>query len=56
MEGMHMEAEEETVNLTLRVPRALRDRLAVEAKAERRSINAQVTVILEHWASESDDK
>ena len=41
------DTEEETANLTLRIPRSLRDAVEEEAKREHRTINAQVTVILE---------
>jgi hypothetical protein len=53
MEGTQ---EEETANLTLRIPRRLRDAVAEEAKRERRTINAQVTVILEARYSTSSEQ
>jgi predicted HicB family RNase H-like nuclease len=42
----------DTVYLTLRVPRELRERLAVVAREQRRSSNAMALVILEAALSE----
>lgn len=46
--------DERKIQLPLRIDKPLHDRLKAAAERQRRSINAQLTVIIEEWLDEHE--
>jgi hypothetical protein len=51
-----METAEKTVTKTYRLPKSVADIIDAEAKADRRSQNSMMIIILEDWAKQREAK